>query len=540
MNLVVGSGPSGVAAALALLERGQPVTMIDVGRTLEPSFAAAPRELAGRPYEEWPSETRARLAAITGPTINGFPMKTSFGSDFAWRGAPQLMPVETRGAEVLTSFARGGLSNIWGSNVLPFCAEDLEGWPIGPADLEPGYRAVLAHIPVSAERDEELERLLPLHTGRLEPRWLSRQAEAMLGDLRERREPLRARGVRFGASRLGLRTAASAADPGCVRCGLCLHGCPYDLIYSSAHTLAGLERDPRFTYAGGYFATRFRESGAGVELEALRAADRAPARFAGARLFIGGGCFSTTRLVLESLERFAQEVAMLESQYFLIPLLHWRRVAAVPDERLQTLSQLCLRLRDPKVSPRDVHLLLYTYSHLYRAALDRTPVRFVPPLRHALLERLLALQGYLHSDVSPRLAVSLRRNDAGPATLEVEGRKRPETAATVRRVEARVRSLSPLLRASPIPFATRLGPPGKSFHSGGSFPMRRDPGPGDADPLGRPAGLARVHLVDASVFPTIPATNLTLSVMANAYRIAAASCALEPRAGGPDHARAPA
>ena len=539
MNLVVGSGPSGVAAALALLERGQPVTMVDVGRALEPSFAAAPRELAALRYEEWPAATRARLAAITGPTINGFPMKTSFGSDFAWRGAPELMPVETRGAEVLTSFARGGLSNIWGSNVLPFCAQDLEGWPIGPADLEPGYRAVLAHIPLSAERDEELERLLPLHTARLEPRWLSPQAATMLGDLRERREALRARGVDFGASRLGLRTGPAAADPGCVRCGLCLHGCPYDLIYSSAHTLAALERDPRFRYAGGHFATRFRETASGVELEVLRAADRAPARFAGTRLFLGGGCFSTTRLVLESLEWFAREVTVLESQYFLIPLLHWRRFP-VTDQRLQTLSQLCLRLRDPEVSPRDVHLLLYTYSPLYRAALDATPLRWAPPLRRAALERLLALQGYLHSDVSPRLAVSLRRNAAGPPTLVVEGRARPGTAATVRRVEARVRSLSPLLRASPIPFATRLGPPGKSFHSGGSFPMRRDPGPGDADALGRPAGLARVHLVDASAFPTIPATNLTLSVMANAYRIAVASCALEPHAGGPDRARAPA
>ena len=31
MNLVLGSGPAGVAAALALLERGQSVTLIDVG-----------------------------------------------------------------------------------------------------------------------------------------------------------------------------------------------------------------------------------------------------------------------------------------------------------------------------------------------------------------------------------------------------------------------------------------------------------------------------------------------------------------------------
>ncbi len=41
--------------------------------------------------------------------------------------------------------------------------------------------------------------------------------------------------------------------------------------------------------------------------------------------------------------------------------------------------------------------------------------------------------------------------------------------------------------------------------------------------LGRPAGLHRVHLVDSSVFPTVPPTTITYTVMANAQRIAAES-----------------
>ena len=85
------------------------------------------------------------------------------------------------------------------------------------------------------------------------------------------------------------------------------------------------------------------------------------------------------------------------------------------------------------------------------------------------------------------------------------------------------------LRASPIPFLTRIGLPGKSYHAGGAFPMRRDPGARESDLLGRPMGLTRVHLIDSSVFPTIPATNITLTLMANAHRIAAASAALDAR-----------
>ena len=41
-----------------------------------------------------------------------------------------------------------------------------------------------------------------------------------------------------------------------------------------------------------------------------------------------------------------------------------------------------------------------------------------------------------------------------------------------------------------------------------------------SDTLGRPLGWERIHLVDASVFPTIPAATITYTVMANAHRIA--------------------
>jgi choline dehydrogenase-like flavoprotein len=450
-------------------------------------------------------------------------MKTSFGSDFA-RRTTDAMPVESRGADVLQSLARGGLSNIWGANVVPFGEDDLRDWPLDAAALAPGYRAALAHVPLAAERDDDLAGTMPLYTDRVEPRPLSRQAMQVLRDLSARRDAVAARGLRFAPSRLALRTTASNGDPGCVQCGFCLHGCPLDVIWSSSHTLAHLERHPRFRYLDGHYVTRFVEHGDRVEVHAVRAADDAPARFESDRLFLGCGAFSTARLVLESLDRYDVDVTMLDSQYFLVPLLLWRSFAGASEERLTTLSQLCLRLSDPDVCPRDVHLLLYTFNPLYREVIRRTPLRFLPALERELLGRLVSLQGYLHSDVSPRLSVRLRR---GGRALVVEGRENPETRAILSRVSARLRRLAGALRASPIPFLTRTGLPGKSYHAGGAFPMRCDPSADESDLLGRPAGLARVHLVDASVFPTIPATNITLTLMANAHRIAAASAALD-------------
>jgi choline dehydrogenase-like flavoprotein len=67
----------------------------------------------------------------------------------------------------------------------------------------------------------------------------------------------------------------------------------------------------------------------------------------------------------------------------------------------------------------------------------------------------------------------------------------------------------------------QIWPQGKGFHVGGSLPMRERPTELETDVLGRPAGLRLVHVVDASVLPSLPATTITLSAMANAQRIVA-------------------
>ena len=49
--------------------------------------------------------------------------------------------------------------------------------------------------------------------------------------------------------------------------------------------------------------------------------------------------------------------------------------------------------------------------------------------------------------------------------------------------------------------------------------MAHAPNPMQTDRMGRPHGMVRTHVVDATIFPTIPASPITLTVMANAYRI---------------------
>lgn len=518
MIVVIGSGPTGVACARALLERKLPVTMIDAGLSLESHREQAVISLRSRPREGWTGEWLAPLLDGTDPGVRGLPGKRTYGSDFAYR--PAGMQIVQEGVDTLASHAIGGLSNLWGANALPFLEADIADWPVGSRELEPYYRAVLAFMPLAAARDE-LEPLFPLHTDSPQLLRLSPQARAMLARLRKHRPELHRQGLEFGQSRLAVRTADEPGSSGCVYCGLCLYGCPHELIYTSASTVRAMQRWKGFTYLPGVLVERFEEQPDGVRILGRKIEDGSAFLFRAERAFIAAGAVHTTGLVLASTGARDREVDLLDSQYFMVPLVTPRASGHVLGQDMHALSQLALELRDQSISKHHVHLLLYTFNDLFRRALEKLPLLGTPlakPLRSAMLDRLSVIQGYLHSDDSARIAV--RVETIGEAQrIVLRARPNEDTVTTIRRVVRKLAVMARYTGSLPVAPMVQVGLPGKSYHVGGSFPMSARPTGDQTDLLGTLPGHRRVHVVDSSVFPSVPATNSTLGAMANAYRI---------------------
>jgi len=141
---------------------------------------------------------------------------------------------------------------------------------------------------------------------------------------------------------------------------------------------------------------------------------------------------------------------------------------------------------------------------------------------------MVIIQGYLHSDESQTIALTLKRGAAGDADcLQVAAQPNPATRRTVKRVLREMLWQGRRLGGEVLPPMLQLAEPGRGFHNGGTFPMRQKPGEFESDCLGRPPGWSRVHAVDGTVLPSVPATTITFSVMANAHRIGWEAAALD-------------
>ncbi|WP_219894414.1 GMC oxidoreductase [Aquisediminimonas profunda] len=503
-DLIIGSGPSAYAAACALVAKGRDVLILDAGLAMDGAAEALRSRMGSTEPDQWSAEDRIAIAAVRRSDRSDSIMP--FGSDFLFRLPEEVIDLADSGGvhNLRPSFARGGLSNGWGASVLPYHSSDFEGWPINLDDLAPHYQAVAPMIGLAAVRDglADFYSGLAVKNERALPQ--SGQARELLKRMENAQGPLAKLNLYFGASR-------QAIAPGCHACAMCLYGCPYRLIFNAGDQVARMAAEGQLRYQGGLVVRGFEEDANGVCVETDKGT------FCGDRLFIGGGVIPTAKLVLGSLG-LTEEVRILDSQHFYLPMLHrWNGGSSSRDPH-HTLAQVFWAMNDHQIHDHVVHTQIYTYNDTYAPDMRH---RFGPlaglakPLIDILSRRLIVAQAFLHSDASP--AFGARLQDGKLAYRRIEN---ASTGTTVLKVRDRLAKVARLSGLMPLKRLLRLGSLGSSFHCGGSFPMRANPKPGETDVLGRPSGHKRTHIIDASIFPTIPAPTITFSVMANAHRIA--------------------
>jgi ferredoxin len=520
--LIIGSGPAAAGAALALSVRDDvAVTVIDIGVRLDVEGQQAVESLASTEPAHWEPSLVARVSAQpVSSGLRGLPEKRTYGSDYPFRNVGQLdgLTADKDATTSLISAAYGGFSNVWGSQLMPFTTSAFDSWPFSAAEMSTHYKAVLDEIPYAAEVDDLAENFPLMHRADALPP-LSDRSRRVLDAYDRHRSTLKVRGVTMGKARLAFR----ARD--CVRCGLCMTGCPYGLIYSASQTFDALQRSGRVTLHHGLMALRISEEADRASVVARELATGRTRRFDADRIFVACGALGTTRLVASSLDLFDVDLPILESQQFILPMLSRKASVDPRHEHNFTLNQFNMLVAPDGDSADMAQLHFYTFNPSF---IDSLPSflrrdRMGTPQAH-LLRRLSVTLGYLPSWRSPRLFVRIRKGtgNRGLADVHISRGSAPDGhGQMLRSVVTRLARSAPLLDLYPVLPMMRLAAGGKSYHVGGSFPHSTARSRGlTSDRLGRVAPWQRVHLIDASVFPTIPAMTFTLTIMANAHRIA--------------------
>ncbi len=516
---IVGSGHTAIAVAKVLVRRGVRPIILDVGETLDADRQAVVTRMSAQRKTEWSAED---LAVIThNPTVSQRKvLRLAFGSEYPYAGTRPNAPLDVVEDGPSPSMARGGYSTIWGAAMLPAAPCDLQAWPFPARDLDPYYELVLRDLPFSATNDA-LARQFPLHRHDAQPLAPSPIVQSFLRTL-DRSKFLRGRNdVAYGQARIAVRAQDGPDGRGCVYCGRCLSGCVYGSIYSAEQDLQKMIRAGEVDYRSGRTVIEFSERG--NEVEVLCETSGGHERVVVNRLFVAAGALNSTRLVLESKRLYDRPAVLKTTQGFVVPMVN---VRGAPFEwpNANTLSGAFFEFKHPSISDNWIHSQISPANELILAKLGyQANNRLFDNVRKLALRRLLIALCSFHSDLAGSYLLRLNPGAASKrSVLSVTTQPSMHFANIMKKGSRRLTRLLSMVGVVPVtPFVH--GDPSKpiGWHFGGTLPMTKAPSDEmHTDLLGRPKGWQQIHIVDSSVFPSVPATTVALLAMANASRIA--------------------
>jgi choline dehydrogenase-like flavoprotein len=213
----------------------------------------------------------------------------------------------------------------------------------------------------------------------------------------------------------------------------------------------------------------------------------------------------------------------MDNRQIMMPFVNLRMLRRAYDPQTYQYHQLALAI--PGSGPKDyVHGLITTLkTGLIHPIVQNVPLDMRSSL--FLFKNVHAALGLVNINLA-----DTRRDDnyvtldedssRGPARMLVNYAPERDEPARVRKAIRTVRKVLWRMGCVVPPGMTHLRPMGASVHYAGTLPMTSDGGDFTTTPDCRSRDFENLIIADGSTFPFLPAKNLTLTLMANAARVA--------------------
>lgn len=513
--IVIGAGPAGTSAALALVAQQRPVRVLDAGTggiALPPAGTHLGLRFSDPTQWRWQLGDDFRGVA---PVLSTSPKLRVPGLRPVFEGYAQANRLRSEDEFHLAgALAAGGMSNAWGCGVATFSGHELE-----PLDREQrrelgdAYRRIALRMGLSGAEDDPLRDYFGIDDC---------AAPALpLDEAHDRvwRHPRRGRlaeegGLRLGRARVAVLSESREGRHACDLSGMCLWGCERRATWSAAFDAALLQRTPGVAFESGVLADRLQQENGLWRIDCMRAG--APQIYRARRILLAAGTIVSTRLALAALPDPPAQVPLLSNPMAAFLLL-LPALLGSGRGRGFGLAQLSFVLDRAENDEAAFGNLFSTAGIPLNEFLPYVPAtrRAALPLLRAILPACIVGNVFMPGSLSAH-TVTLDA-DGG---LTVRGGASDRLAASLDAVQRRLSHGLRGVGAWMLPGSFLPARAGADMHYAGTLPMRAVPQAHECNSSGEIAGLPGVYAVDGASLPHLPAKAHTLTIMANADRIA--------------------
>ena len=327
-----------------------------------------------------------------------------------------------------------------------------------------------------------------------------------------KKSKIAANGMKMGQSRVAVLKNPLGSRQGCDLSGNCMWGCHRKAIYSAVDEISMLKQFSNFEYQSGFIVERIKQQNNLQEI--TRVMDGKEDSILAKKLILAAGTLATTRLVLKAMNY--ERSVPLKSTPTAAFLLWFPSKLGVGKSDTFGLGQLSYALNVTS----DISGFGSTFALSGIPATEfirhlplksRFAIDFWRQIVSSCIVGNLFLPGHLSTS-------SAKLNETGG--LDITGGYHADLGELMKQARSKLVKSYLSLGGIMLPKSFTIGEPGGDIHYSCTLPMRKSPRVGETDQNGQIFGLENVYAVDGSSLPALSEKSHTLTIMANADRIA--------------------
>lgn len=515
--IIVGSGPTGIAAALGFVENGIKPLILDVGHQ-----PGNDKPVNCNFYDYRKSHDSFDL--MIGKNYDGLsnvmnkknlpPKLTSPHMQFVIKDAEKMSPVNEKGFHVIQSFAMGGLANAWGAGLYRCIDDELINLPVQASELSPYYDKLTKEIGISGD-DDDLTPFFDSTESLLPPLKLSIKSKRLFFRYQKKRKKLNAQGIYLGRPRLGVLSEdyQNRSKYEYYNVETWLPNLPY--IYTPSFTLQRLLKEDKIIYHKSVLVKCWSRAGNYLTVHAVNINDRTNISFECRRLVLAAGTINTAKITLNSKKDFKIKLPLLDNPLIQIPLIFPSFIGRKFETEAFGLTNLNIILNFKKYNMRLQGSIIELTSSARAVFYDKFPLSSKANLSliNVLSSSILVLFLYFPSSKENSGYLMLKPD----SKLEVHSIPYKINKSIIKKIIRTFISMGILTNHRLVRYST----PGYAIHYAGTMPMVKNPAQDyQCNEWGEMHKERGVYVVDGSLFSYLPAKNISFTLMANSMRIA--------------------
>lgn len=513
--IIIGSGPAGVHAALPLVQAGVRVLMIDGGKEGSALLETAP----ALRFDEMRRTRNDQWKWFLGGDFSGIPIRglegglgggmVSGNRRYVIDGTSKSLPLHLENAQVIQSLAKGGLGAAWGATSAFLSAENLRAMGLPPEEMEKHYDAISVEIGISGlqgrtniqpalKLDHHARRFLDRSKRKKE--WFTEHhlnliqphAAVLTEDLKDRKKQ-------------SYRDMDYWSDP-------------ERSVYRPHHTLEKLITHKNFTYLPSRIVTHIQENANEVSVHSQNLESMEKETIHSAKKVICcAGTVNTARILLKSFALYDVPISFVGKPHVFSAMLHTSMIGNPGDIDRFSLCQMLLIDEEKRHGMGAGCAQLYSYRslQLFRL-LSALPLPVPMALRLASMLAPALVIADIRFPAFPHAANTLKLTQNGVhIQMSVTEDEKSLREKSLKRIHAGLKKLGLMnLKTLTLPEAS-------SSHYAGTVPTEKESHlPLSVDENGKLHRSQSIFVADGSVFRSLSPLPHTLTIMANARRVA--------------------